>query len=96
MQRFLKWLGLVFVGVIVLLLLLGWTPDTDRAEMIEKYSSTASQFVTDGDGMSIHYRDEGNINFFEGNYSDYESWLKQEFGQDIVEPHRLKYKRMAK
>ena len=62
MQRFLKWLGLVFVGVIVLLLLLGWTPDTDRAEMIEKYSSTASQFVTDGDGMSIHYRDEGNKN----------------------------------
>tara|TARA_A200000113_G_scaffold177628_1_gene163070 strand:- start:1798 stop:3444 length:1647 start_codon:yes stop_codon:yes gene_type:complete len=44
----------------------------------------------------MDYRDEGNINFFEGNYSDYESWLKQEFGQDIVEPHRLKYKRMAK
>ena len=44
----------------------------------------------------LDYRDEGNINFFEGNYSDYESWLKQEFGQDIVEPHRLKYKRMAK
>jgi len=44
----------------------------------------------------MDYRDEGNINFFEGNYSDYEGWLKQEFGQDIVEPHRLKYKRMAK
>jgi len=44
----------------------------------------------------MDYRDEGNINFFEGNYSDYESWLKQEFGQDVVEPHRLKYKRMAK
>lgn len=44
----------------------------------------------------MDYRDEGNINFFEGNYSDYESWLKQEFGQDVVEPHRLKYKRMSK
>ena len=44
----------------------------------------------------MDYRDEGNSNFFEGNYSDYESWLKQEFGQDVVEPHRLKYKRMAK
>ena len=44
----------------------------------------------------MDYRDEGKINFFEGNYSDYESWLKQEFGQDVVEPHRLKYKRMAK
>ena len=44
----------------------------------------------------MDYRDEGNINFFEGNYSDYESWLKQEFGHDVVEPHRLKYKRMSK
>ena len=44
----------------------------------------------------MDYRDEGKINFFEGNYSDYESWLKQEFGQDVVEPHRLKYKRMSK
>ncbi|MBT3136980.1 energy-dependent translational throttle protein EttA [Alteromonas sp. ALT199] len=44
----------------------------------------------------IDYRDEGNISFFEGNYSDYESWLKQEFGKDVVEPHRLKYKRMSK
>ena len=39
----------------------------------------------------MDYRDEGNINFFEGNYADYETWLKQEFGKDIVEPHRLKY-----
>jgi sulfate-transporting ATPase len=44
----------------------------------------------------MDYRDEGNINFFEGNYADYETWLKQEFGKDIVEPHRLKYKRMSK
>ncbi|MAI64705.1 energy-dependent translational throttle protein EttA [Alteromonas hispanica] len=44
----------------------------------------------------MDYRDEGNINFFEGNYADYETWLKQEFGKDVVEPHRLKYKRMAK
>ncbi|MDO6566174.1 energy-dependent translational throttle protein EttA [Alteromonas sp. 1_MG-2023] len=44
----------------------------------------------------MDYRDEGNINFFEGNYSDYETWLKAEFGQDAVEPHRLKYKRMTK
>ncbi|GGW85894.1 energy-dependent translational throttle protein EttA [Alteromonas halophila] len=44
----------------------------------------------------MDYRDEGQINFFEGNYADYESWLKAEYGQDVVEPHRLKYKRMTK
>ena len=44
----------------------------------------------------MDYRDEGKINFFEGNYSDYETWLKTELGQDAIEPHRLKYKRISK
>lgn len=44
----------------------------------------------------LDYRDEGQINFYEGNYTDYEAWLKENFGHDVVEPHRLKYKRMSK
>ncbi|RDV29376.1 energy-dependent translational throttle protein EttA [Alteromonas aestuariivivens] len=44
----------------------------------------------------LDYRDEGKVNFFEGNYNDYETWLKNTYGQDVVEPHRLKYKRIAK
>jgi ATP-binding cassette ChvD family protein len=44
----------------------------------------------------MDYRDEGKINFYEGNYTDYEAWLKDNFGQDVVEPHRLKYKKIAK
>ena len=43
----------------------------------------------------MDYRDEGKINFYEGNYTDYEAWLKENFGQDVVEPHRLKYKKIA-
>ncbi|MGQ8365065.1 energy-dependent translational throttle protein EttA [Glaciecola sp. 1036] len=43
----------------------------------------------------MDYRDEGKINFYEGNYNEYESWLKENFGQDVVEPHRLKYKKMS-
>ena len=44
----------------------------------------------------MDYRDEGKINFFEGNYSDYETWLKNTYGQDAIEPHRLKYKKISK
>jgi ATP-binding cassette ChvD family protein len=44
----------------------------------------------------LDYRDEGKINFYEGNYTEYASWLKENFGKDVVEPHRLKYKRMTK
>ena len=40
----------------------------------------------------MDYRDEGKINFYEGNYNEYEAWLKETYGQDVVEPHRLKYK----
>ncbi|UAA37552.1 energy-dependent translational throttle protein EttA [Paraneptunicella aestuarii] len=43
----------------------------------------------------LDYRDEGKINFYEGNYNDYETWLKDNFGQDVVEPHRLKYKKIG-
>lgn len=44
----------------------------------------------------MDYRDEGKINFFDGNYTEYAAWLKDTYGTDIVEPHRLKYKRISK
>ena len=43
----------------------------------------------------LDYRDEGKVNFYEGNYSDYSTWLKETYGQDVVEPHRLKYKKIG-
>ncbi|WP_215397127.1 energy-dependent translational throttle protein EttA [Rheinheimera oceanensis] len=42
----------------------------------------------------LDYRDEGKVNFFEGNYSDYETWLKATYGADALEPHRIKYKKI--
>ena len=32
----------------------------------------------------MDYRDEGKINFYEGNYNEYETWLKDTYGQDVV------------
>lgn len=42
----------------------------------------------------LDYRDEGKVNFFEGNYSDYETWLKNTYGANALEPHRIKYKKI--
>ena len=42
----------------------------------------------------LDYRDEGKIEFFEGNYSDYEQWLKKTYGAEAAEPRRIKYKRL--
>lgn len=44
----------------------------------------------------LDYRDEGQINFFEGNFSDYEEWLKKTYGAAAIEPHRIKYKKISK
>ena len=43
----------------------------------------------------LDYRDEGQINFFEGNFSDYEAWLKKTLGAAAIEPHRIKYKKIG-
>ncbi|MEL0659430.1 MULTISPECIES: energy-dependent translational throttle protein EttA [Psychromonas] len=43
----------------------------------------------------IDYRDEGKVNFYEGNYSDYEAWMKKTYGAAAVEPTRIKYKRIS-
>ncbi|MBL4261948.1 energy-dependent translational throttle protein EttA [Vibrio fluvialis] len=44
----------------------------------------------------IDYRDEGQVNFYEGNYSEYVEWLKKTLGPEAAEPHRIKYKRISK
>ena len=43
----------------------------------------------------IDYRDEGQVNFFEGNFSDYEEWLKKTYGAEATQPHRIKYKKIS-
>ncbi|WP_448546736.1 energy-dependent translational throttle protein EttA [Thalassotalea fusca] len=43
----------------------------------------------------IDYRDEGQVNFFEGNFSDYNEWLKKTLGPEALEPHRIKYKKIS-
>ncbi|USD41697.1 energy-dependent translational throttle protein EttA [Vibrio sp. SCSIO 43135] len=44
----------------------------------------------------LDYRDEGQVNFYEGNYTEYSEWLKQTLGAQAAEPHRIKYKRITK
>ena len=44
----------------------------------------------------LDYGDEGKVTFYEGNFSDYEEWKKKTFGADALQPHRMKYKRIAK
>ena len=44
----------------------------------------------------LDYQDEGNIEFFEGNFTEYEEYKKRTLGAEALEPKRIKYKRMIK
>ena len=44
----------------------------------------------------LDYGDEGKVTFYEGNFSDYEEWKKKTLGDAAIQPHRIKYKRIAK
>ncbi|UAX02341.1 energy-dependent translational throttle protein EttA [Proteus terrae] len=44
----------------------------------------------------IDYQDEGKVEFFEGNFTEYEEYKKRTLGNDAIQPRRMKYKRMSK
>lgn len=50
---------LALVALLVIAFLIFRTPDTDAAEMRAKYGGPPSQFVTIGEGVTVHLRDEG-------------------------------------
>ena len=43
----------------------------------------------------LDYQDEGKVEFFEGNFTEYEEYKKRTLGADALEPHRIKYKKIA-
>ncbi|MDF7670537.1 energy-dependent translational throttle protein EttA [Orbaceae bacterium ESL0721] len=44
----------------------------------------------------LDYQDEGHVEFFEGNFTEYEEWKKRTLGAEALEPKRAKYRRIAK
>ena len=43
----------------------------------------------------LDYGDEGKVRFFEGNYTEYERWKRDNLGEEAV-PHRLRFKKATK
>ncbi|TBL33102.1 energy-dependent translational throttle protein EttA, partial [Klebsiella oxytoca] len=44
----------------------------------------------------IDYQDEGKVEFFEGNFTEYEEYKKRTLGNEASQPRRMKYKRITK
>ncbi len=44
----------------------------------------------------LAFEGDSQVRWFEGNFSEYESFRRKEFGADAIEPHRIKYKPLAR
>ncbi|MDX1693067.1 MAG: energy-dependent translational throttle protein EttA [Ketobacteraceae bacterium] len=42
----------------------------------------------------VDFEGEEGVEFFEGNFTDYEAYKKKKYGEEAVQPKRLKYKRI--
>ena len=44
----------------------------------------------------LAFEGESQVRWFEGNYSEYEEWMKAQFGEEALEPTRIKYKPLVR
>jgi len=44
----------------------------------------------------LAFEGDSQVRWFEGNFSDYEAWRHQELGAEADQPHRIKYKPLAR
>ncbi len=77
-----KWVLRIFfvlAALLVVLFLAFRTPDTDAEQMLAKYGEAPSQFLTIGEGTTVHVRDEGPrdglpIILLHGSNADLHTW----------------------
>ena len=44
----------------------------------------------------LAFEGESNVTFFDGNFSEYEEWRKQTFGDAATRPHRITYRKLTR
>ncbi len=43
----------------------------------------------------LAFEGDSHVEWFEGNFADYEAWRKEKLGDEADQPHRIKYKKLA-
>jgi ATP-binding cassette ChvD family protein len=44
----------------------------------------------------MSFEGDSKVNWFEGNFEDYETWKKKEFGEESLVPKRIKYRKLVR
>ncbi len=79
MKRFFKWALGLLIALLIGIVIWGYAPDRDPAELRAKYANAASQFIQLEPGLSVHVRDEGKkdgpaILLLHGSNSSLQTW----------------------
>ena len=45
--------------------------------------------------LAVAFEDDSHVEWFEGNFQDYEKDKMRRLGQDSIIPHRVKYKKLT-
>jgi energy-dependent translational throttle protein EttA len=78
--------------------------DTLRAleDALEAFPGCAALISHDRwflDRIATHilaFEGDSQVRWFEGNFSEYESWRRKELGADADQPHRIRYKPLVR
>jgi ATPase subunit of ABC transporter with duplicated ATPase domains len=44
----------------------------------------------------LAFEGDSQVRFFEGNWTEYEEWVKANLGEEALQPHRVKYKPISR
>jgi ATP-binding cassette ChvD family protein len=44
----------------------------------------------------LAFEGDSTIRWFEGGYTEYEEWMRRQFGEEALQPHRIKYKPLVR
>jgi energy-dependent translational throttle protein EttA len=44
----------------------------------------------------LAFEGDSTIRWFEGGYTEYEDWMRRQFGEEALQPHRIKYKPLVR
>ena len=44
----------------------------------------------------LAFEGDSNIRWFEGGYTEYEDWMRRHFGEEVLQPHRIRYKPLVR
>jgi ATPase subunit of ABC transporter with duplicated ATPase domains len=44
----------------------------------------------------LSFEGDSQVRWFQGNYTEYEEWVKANLGEEALQPHRVRYKPLVK